>query len=270
MKNFLFILFFSVAALSTAKPTDSLTVKVINGKRFIVHKVDLNQTAIAIATKYNISITDIQKYNPHINLKKLKNGILLYILTNDSVIESNNNIINKVKEGSETHANANANEKNNIIGKHVVQYGETLNSLAQIYNVNISDIIRWNNIRNFRIDVGQVLIVNEAASILPYKPWNRRNEEIPNADVKIINDCITEEYANMQLVEGNSISFYRNTRGEFIEILFTEDSISKIIELNDTNLNQTLNPKSIFIGEEIIKEWGIKHLDQLIIIRYID
>jgi membrane-bound lytic murein transglycosylase D len=41
--------------------------------------------------------------------------------------------------------------------QHVVKYGETLEKIAKIYEVSISDLKQWNNLRSSRITIGQTL-----------------------------------------------------------------------------------------------------------------
>jgi LysM repeat protein len=268
MRSLLFILLSIIASANIAKPTDSLTVKVINGKRFIVHKVDAGQTAMAVTRRYNVTLSELAKHNPHIDINKVKKGELVYVPLYDTLIAiipvNNGGTVDRLA----THANADATERISGSGRHLVQPGETLSRIAQKYKVSIADLTRWNNIREGRIDAGQLLTVSQAASILPYKPWNKSDGIIPASETVLSNDGITEQYMNIQIVKGNSISMNKLLRNAFVTLHFTEDSVYKMIEISE--VNPTLNNGNLAIGEELLKQWGITHTDQRVIIKYVE
>ena len=262
MKYIIKLCFINLLVLGWAKTTDSLTVKIINGKRFIVHRVDAGQTAMAVTRRYSITLTELIKHNPHIKPDKLKKGELVYIPVSDSL--SSGVTAESSVDKLNTHANAEA-EKSTLITRHTVQAGETLTKIAQKYKLSMADIIRWNSLRDNKIEIGQVLIVNESAARPPYKAWNKPSQPLPDERPQIPTERITEQYLNIQVVEGDRIMLNRLPHPAFVILEFTEDSITKLVELKEANVN--LPHQTITIGRDLLKGWGIRYYDQRVLIK---
>ncbi|MFI5222214.1 MAG: LysM peptidoglycan-binding domain-containing protein [Bacteroidia bacterium] len=192
--------FFSLKAV----PLDSVKVKFIDGKRFIIHKVDKGQGLMAIGRRYHIDVTKIAEANPGKtgNLKPGEKLLIPVVFTLDSQkADQNNEPVNLVakseKQGQkndhasrknlhdtglkvqpdkleETHANADAKEKE-VVKMHVVSKGETLKSIAQKYKITPQLIVKWNGLHTARIEPGQELIVDGSIVIKPYEKWNEPN-----------------------------------------------------------------------------------------------
>ncbi len=155
------------------KSSDSLQLKIVNGKSFFIHKVAKGQTLTMILKQYNIDITLVEDANKEKNLKKLKRNDMLLI----PVVGLKKNLTdssNGSKKLDETHANADE-IKNDVPKNHIVQAGETLHKISQKYKVSVADLVKWNAIKNNTIEVGRELIVNQSAVIKPFQAWNKWN-----------------------------------------------------------------------------------------------
>lgn len=93
----------------------------------ITYKVRYGDTLEGISRKFNKSISSIKECNPTVRRYEIMAGQRLKITcTPDTVIAANN------ARGSVTH---------------VVKRGESLWSISQKYDVSITDIMKWNNLK---------------------------------------------------------------------------------------------------------------------------
>lgn len=109
-------------------------------KEEISHKVETGQTLYFISKKYELSIDDLRKSNP--------------IIEDDLIIKPAQVLIIPVKK-EPTKLDDSAYKT------HIIQTKETLFSISQMYNIEISELIRLNNLENASIDIGQELKVQK-------------------------------------------------------------------------------------------------------------
>ena len=144
-----------VGAMVWATPTlahevafDSLRVELQGGNRFVIHQVESGETLYGLARRYQVSQGDIMKANP-----ELAQGLKV-------------NQLVKIPLGKDT---SDPGE-----GKvHTVAPGETLFSLSQKYDVEVSDIKKWNNLTSNSLAIGQELMLyggNEETPATPTRP----------------------------------------------------------------------------------------------------
>ena len=100
------------------------------------HKIRRGETLSEIATKYNVSLSELRDWNDLDN-NRIVAGKELYV-TNP------NNADDTIVKGTGTKI-------------HRVKEGESLWTIARNYNVLVSDLIAWNNLKNDRVIVGQKL-----------------------------------------------------------------------------------------------------------------
>lgn len=110
------------------------------GTEGISHKVEPGQTLYFISKKYDLSIDELRKSNP--------------IIEDDLIIKPAQVLIIPVK-------NEPTKLDDNAYKIHVIQTKETLFSISQMYNIEISELIRLNNLENASIDIGQELKVQK-------------------------------------------------------------------------------------------------------------
>lgn len=107
---------------------------------YIVQKGD---TLWSIASKYGISVNKLKELN-NLSTNLISVGQQLLVKDNISnIIEPSNELV------------------------HVVQKGDTLYSIAKLYNTTVDKIKRLNNLSSNTLTIGQKLIVNENASSMP-------------------------------------------------------------------------------------------------------
>lgn len=124
----------------------------------------------AIVDVINISTKDLNFLNPSIINEVFPSNYLALLPKNtgskmiqyiDSIYYYQDSILNKpIVEKEEIIVNN--SDKEEI--KHKVKSGDVLGSIAQKYNVKISDIQSWNNLKGTRINIGQILVIYKKTS----------------------------------------------------------------------------------------------------------
>ena len=130
--------------------------KVITYKDVIkYHKVKNGDNLSEIASKYNVSLTEIKKWN---NLSGTNIGVgkSLKIIKNEKVVTTIRKEIKVDKKATETLV-ANKEEKENKSDFYEVQKGDNLFSIAKKFNVSLEDLKKWNNLNDLNIDQGSKL-----------------------------------------------------------------------------------------------------------------
>jgi membrane-bound lytic murein transglycosylase D len=129
-----------------SKTVASVNPKISNLKTSSsIHKVKSGETLSAIADKYNVTIKEIENWN---NLK------------NSKIVEGQSLMINPSTNGKSSKT-LSKNEKDSGDKTHKVREGESLWTIAKNYNVQVADLIEWNNLKNDRVKVGQkIKIIN--------------------------------------------------------------------------------------------------------------
>src|SRR5271154_1014598 len=128
------IIFLAVFAWSNPHlPADSLRTETINGKVFIIHKVDEHETLYGISRRYFVPIASILEFNPAAD-GGLEIGQLLKIpfTPKDKVLTTDGTV-------------------------HKVAPKETLFSISKLYNVSVDDLKAWNNLKDNSLSTGQEL-----------------------------------------------------------------------------------------------------------------
>lgn len=127
------------------KKKEQIPTEKQNSKSEKTYIVRAGDSLHKIAKLFGVSANDIKNRN-HLNTDRINIGEKLIIPLNNS----------KSSTVQKTTA-ANSQNSNKII--HRVRKGDTLSAIAMLYHVKISDIKRWNNLKNDLIIENQRLIV---------------------------------------------------------------------------------------------------------------
>ena len=117
-------------------------IKVISDRS--VHIVKKGETLNQIAKKYNVSVSQLKKWN-NLRSDTLSIGQKLTVFSSGAPMAQAGNT--KPVERSVTQT------------VHVVKSGETLYKIAQKYKCSVTDLKKWNNLKSTNIKVGQKLKV---------------------------------------------------------------------------------------------------------------
>lgn len=153
MKIIRFLFFISVLGTfsSASASVDSIGTEVIEGKVFILHKVEKSEGLYGISKRYKSTVADIQKAN-NLESTNLALGQILKIPTDKSATTKAQNSTQKKT--------------------HIVQRSETLYSISKKYNVTVEQIKQWNSLKNNELSVGQSLLIEEAKNNSGTHPTN--------------------------------------------------------------------------------------------------
>ncbi len=129
---------------SSGTPLDSLRMETINGKQFIIHKIDEKETLYSISRRYNVPITAILEVNPTAD-GGLATGQLLKVPY--------------VFKGNKAQAQPGGDRIHKVAPK------ETLFSISNLYDVSVDDIKAWNNLKDNSLSTGQSLIIKKKSTL---------------------------------------------------------------------------------------------------------
>lgn len=115
-----------------AVPGDSVGTEVVNGKTFILYRVEPKETLYSISNSYNVSVEELVQHNPETEAG-LKEGAILRIPYRPEAVEAG--------------------------AYHLVEKSETLYSIARQYGISVADLKAWNNLPTDAISLGDKLRV---------------------------------------------------------------------------------------------------------------
>lgn len=124
---------------STVQPLDSVGIKEVNGKFFILHKVEKGEGLYAIARRYKTSVDEIKNANPEAG-EGLKVGQIILV-------------------PFDRPATKQPEPPKEAVILHVVKSGETLYSISRLYNVSVDQIKVKNKLSSNNLTVGQELVI---------------------------------------------------------------------------------------------------------------
>ncbi len=143
------------------------------------HKVRKGDNLSSIANKYNVSVSDLKKWN---NLKKntVASGKVLKIKTTERVVSKVKKEIksdkkatdpkNEVVADKENSDSEVAEKKEYKTQEYVVLKGDNLSNIAKKYKVSAEDLKLWNNLTDDNIQLGGTIIVSRIEIVVAEKP----------------------------------------------------------------------------------------------------
>ncbi|HYV91018.1 MAG TPA: LysM peptidoglycan-binding domain-containing protein [Chitinophagales bacterium] len=141
MKIALIITLLVVSSALKAQTVDFPTAAV---QRFDTHVVSQGETLYSISKRYHITIDALLKLNPEIINNNLQQGKVIKVPVVQHEILKTSDDLNKEKGPA-------------II--HKVEKGETVYSISKQYKTDVITILKWNNMKEAGIQVGQNLVV---------------------------------------------------------------------------------------------------------------
>ncbi|MGB4773960.1 MAG: LysM peptidoglycan-binding domain-containing protein [Daejeonella sp.] len=145
------LLSFTVLASLTA---DSTGVENLNGKKTIIHQVEVKETYYSIARKYMVSPLTIIQFNSNAPLQP---GITIKVPTDRPFVQETNTATNNpaIYTGKST------------LVEYKVGVKETLYSISRKFNTTVEELKSLNNLTDNSLTVGQVIKVKYGNSPTP-------------------------------------------------------------------------------------------------------
>jgi membrane-bound lytic murein transglycosylase D len=150
------------------------------------HKVKKGETLGEIADKYEVSISNLKKWN---KLKKnsIAKGKVLKIIKNEKIVKT---VRKKVPATAETiiaetvtENQTNSHQENNDHGiiYHTIDDNDKIFPLCEKFGITVNQLKKWNKLKNYKLKVGKQLIV--------YMP-EELEEQIVETKSKIVKEKI--------------------------------------------------------------------------------
>jgi LysM repeat protein len=157
------LLIFGFSFFNPTAPQDSIGIETINGKTFILHKVEEKETLFAISRRYGTSVDAIRQYNATVS-SGLEIGLIL-----------------KVPYTPKTVA---ARPADAIV--HKVAPKETLFAIAKSYGVTMDEIRQWNNLPDNALSIDQELVIKKKNTINANQPVIQTNQLISKKGIHTV------------------------------------------------------------------------------------
>lgn len=113
----------------------------------VKHEVRAGETLYRISKIYKVEVMEVVEWNG-LNLNEaIKPGQFLILYTKETLKESNS-----VKR-------TDSYEETDIIQKYTVRKGDTLYKIAKEYDLNIDELMKWNNKLDYNVAEGEILLI---------------------------------------------------------------------------------------------------------------
>ena len=260
MKYVVFLVFFTgclfqvgveKAKANGSAVVDSVGFEKVDGKIFVLHKVNQGQTMFAVVRQYGTTIQALRDANPGMP-DQIKSGQTIRVpYTSKTVVAAEPKKtapapVSKPAESKPQPATTTAPTATPAVavaanGIHKVEGGETLYRVAVKYGVLMAEIRKWNNLTDDNLHEGQQLIVSE-------KSVGKINSEpATHAPPKVVASTVVkdsvkakavvaekvakpvEEVAPPKVVKGT-----RKSESGLAEVIETDESTSKFLGLHRT------------------------------------
>lgn len=211
--------------------------KNLGDNTYVVKKGD---SLWSIASKYGLSVNKLKELN-NLTSNLISIGQVLIISDNTSNID---------------------NPSNDLV--HIVEKGDTLYSIAKLYNTTVDKIKRLNNLSSNTLEIGQKLIVNKNASSMPqtnlFTYTVVKNDNLYNIakaynttvnEIKNLNNLKTDVLQigqKLQIPIVNEVKTYIVEKGDTLYSISRKfnTTVTDIISLNN------LSTSNLTIGQKLL------------------
>ena len=205
------LIFFSFSLVVTAKaevltPMDSIGVETVNGKTFIIHKVDEKETLFAISRRYKVSVDAILEYNKEAE-KGLEIGQIVKVpYTPKQTIKATDGIV------------------------HTVEAKETMYSISRKYGVTTDEIKQWNNLTDNALSIGQSLVIRKKSVSTPQATPVMSKKGVHTVGQQETMFSIAKQYGitQQQLKEWNNLQSNELKIGQTLFVSQPERSVASV------------------------------------------
>lgn len=208
---FLVMSFYSFTYASEIALRDSIGIEKKDGHTFILHKVEPKETIYGLSKRYKVTTADIIEHNPEAG-SSLKIGEVLRIPYEDSTNKNSRKIT------------------------HVVAPSQTLYSISKIYNADLEDIKKWNNMSGNDLNVGQELVIH-----------TKKNKDTP--DMEESNLSGTEASVTADTIE-------KKPSGKIVHKVETSQTLFSISQMYDVLVEDikkwnNLSSNELDVGQQL-------------------
>ena len=174
----------SIARLnSTVMSKDSLDIGVDFATKTKYHKVKRGDNLSEIADQYQVTISDLKRWN-HLRSNKAPLGKRLKIMTQERIVyaspksakKPNDSLVSKAIAVSSTAEKSFSTTpefkeekvvtQKEVTKKYTVKSGDNLGAISAKYDVSVADLKKWNRLKNNNIAVGTTLKVIKSEQVV--------------------------------------------------------------------------------------------------------
>lgn len=217
----------------------------------IRYSIKNDESLVQVASKFNVTVTELRKWNNISAFENAKIGQELVINVPASKYETYSALAgNTSKKKSSTTITANNNDSKTYY--HTVKYGETLAEIAEKYKVSINDIKSWNGtkIKNGLVYANTSLTIYTGTVPVSYGDNASKNTATLNTYKVQNNDNITAIAAKYgvsvdDIKTWNNLSSDKVLAGQNLKIYSnkTVTDVKTTVKAN-TNTNYNYNKKN--------------------------
>lgn len=147
----IFIILLSAGVTYAEYPPDSLRIRWMEGKKYILHKVEPKETLSSLSRRYDVTVKDIRSAN--IGIRELKEGQIINIPARSAFSQNENSGKNVVER-----------TPSKVPVYYTVKPGETMYGISRNFNVTVDEIKQMNSMSTHDLSPGQRLIVGYQGS----------------------------------------------------------------------------------------------------------
>lgn len=176
------------------------------------HVMTAGETVYSLSKRYNVTVDDIVKSNPGININDIRVGTRIAIPSAQHSAEKNNNPAAQPSAVADNDKQPVIQEQKSADGKyfyHKVVKGETLHSLSRQYNVSVKEIKRANKGFLFpkegeyiQIPAGDVKEETNQNAVIPETVSSQPVVEEKKAESKVVPPAATDGRTELKSMRG--------------------------------------------------------------------
>ncbi|TRX54354.1 LysM peptidoglycan-binding domain-containing protein [Fulvivirga sp. M361] len=146
---------------------DSIGIEEIDGRKFIIHRVEEKETLYSLSRKYEIPIYRIIEHNPPTEFGlEIGNTIRVPVVVKKKVAKINARVPLPTHQSPQPLLTQPSSEKKTPSEKkHIVEEKQTLFGISRIYNVSVEQIKAWNDLHSNSLEIGQELVIKNLVSV---------------------------------------------------------------------------------------------------------
>lgn len=232
------LIFFSFSLVVTTKaevlaPMDSVGVETVNGKTFIIHKVDEKETLFAISRRYKVSVDAILEFNKEAE-KGLEIGQIVKVpYTPKQAVKQSDGIV------------------------HTVEAKETMFSISRKYGVTTDEIKQWNNLSDNSLSIGQSLVIKKkSASVTQTATPVLSKKGVHTVGQQETIFSIARQYGitQQQLKDWNNLQSSELKIGQTLFVSQPERSVVAVQKNEQTAQQETARETPVVKQEPVVKK----------------
>jgi flagellum-specific peptidoglycan hydrolase FlgJ len=169
---------------------------------------------------------------------------LIYIIEKYNLNKLDKEVLESMSVKVDEINSLNKNKKKKFV--YEVKEGETLFTISQKYNIPVKDIQRINNLNDFDIYEGQIIVLTESKESDTIEPQISKIEEEPNTSAQTVVDAFDTKTTN-ETTQNDNVEPYTVKEGETLFSIAKD----KNIKIEDLKTANNLITNDINVGDVI-------------------